>query len=572
VSDEAAAPVRIGTRGSALALVQARLVQDALVSAGHATDIVIIQTEGDRRAPDSAWGEGAFVAAIERALLDGQVDIAVHSAKDIPTDEDARLMIAAYLPRADPRDALVVRRDARERTLDTLPVGARVGTDSPRRTRFLRACRPDLFFHPLHGNVDTRLRRLDAGETDALVLACAGLDRLERSDRIAERLKPEIVPPAPGQAAIAAQVRAGDERLVDLCRSIDDPSTRVAVEAERAFLRTAGGGCRAPIGVLASVTADRVDVLGGHVRGASGEPAFARASAGLADAIDVACELARSLGIADGGSGADRSIAPRLRVLVTRAGTQAGPLLSALRFAGLDPVPLPAIEIDLTSARPEVDRAAGLLHTADWVVVTSPNGARAVLEAAERVLTDLGIPRWAAIGKATQDVLDREGIDIAFVPSRPTSRAIATELPLQGSDTVVVLRADLAGNALAETLRARGASVDDVIAYRTEEAPEGSQALLRAAFEAGPVAAVIFTSGSTVRGMSRLAGAEGIDLTRVPAICIGETTAEAARAAGFEVIDVATNPSAQALSETVCTALASHFGRADVADDLQEVR
>jgi uroporphyrinogen-III synthase len=137
---------------------------------------------------------------------------------------------------------------------------------------------------------------------------------------------------------------------------------------------------------------------------------------------------------------------------------------------------------------------------------------------------------------------------------------------------VVVLRADLAGNALAETLRARGASVDDVIAYRTEEAPEGSRALLRAAFVAGPVDAVIFTSGSTVRGMSRLAGAEGIDLTRVPAICIGETTAEAARAAGFEVIDVATDPSARALSETVRTALASHFGRADVAVDLQEVR
>ena len=151
--------VAIGTRGSVLARIQAGMVADELLWAGHPSRIVIVETDGDRRAADTAWGEGAFVAAIEQALLDGRVDVAVHSAKDVPTDIDPRLRIGAYLERADARDALVVREDAAERRLEELPHGARVGTDSPRRTAFLLARRPDLDVHPLHGNVDTRLRR-----------------------------------------------------------------------------------------------------------------------------------------------------------------------------------------------------------------------------------------------------------------------------------------------------------------------------------------------------------------------------------------------------------------------------
>ena len=247
-----------------MALAQAHLVVEAIERAGRESRLVIIETAGDRRAPDTAWGEGAFVAAIEQALLDGCVDIAVHSAKDVPTEEDPRLLIGAYLSRADPRDALVVRADSEGRRLADLPPGARVGTDSPRRTGFILAQRPDLAVHPLHGNVDTRLRRLEDGETDALVLACAGLDRLGLGDRIAERLEPEIVPPAPGQGAIAVQIRRDDARLLTVAAAIDDQPTRIAVEAERAFLTASGGGCRAPIGALAVIRGDDLDLLGGY--------------------------------------------------------------------------------------------------------------------------------------------------------------------------------------------------------------------------------------------------------------------------------------------------------------------
>ena len=286
----------IGSRGSPLALAQARLVHEALEREGQASRIVIIETEGDRRAPDTAWGEGAFVAAIERALLAGGVDIAVHSAKDVPTEEDPRLWIAAFLPRADPRDALVVRADAQARRLEDLPPGTRVGTDSPRRTGFLLARRPDLAVHPLHGNVDTRLRRLDDGETDVLVLACAGLDRMRLGDRIAERLAPEIVPPAPGQGAIAVQIRRDDVGLTAIARAIDDPDTRIAVEAERAFLSAAGGGCRAPIGALASIVGDELELLGGYASLDGSGTALARRRGPVTSGLELARALEAELG------------------------------------------------------------------------------------------------------------------------------------------------------------------------------------------------------------------------------------------------------------------------------------
>ena len=283
-------PIRIATRGSALAMAQARLAADALASLGEETSLVIVETAGDRRKPDTAWGEGAFVKALEMAILDGRADVAVHSAKDVPTDEDARLAMAAYLPRADPRDALVVESGT-PTSVDDLPAGARVGTDSPRRAGFLLSHRPDLSVRPLHGNVDTRLRRLDAGEADALVLACAGLDRLGLEGRIAARLDPEMLPPAAGQGAIALQVARDDPRLLETLAAVDDRSTRMAVEAERALLAAAGGGCRAPIGVLAVAGEATFDLLAGRVEPDGKDSRIRRRSAAREDAAALVAAL-----------------------------------------------------------------------------------------------------------------------------------------------------------------------------------------------------------------------------------------------------------------------------------------
>ena len=425
--------IAIGSRGSALALAQAKLVCAALQQQGHASRVVIIETAGDRRSPDMAWGEGAFVAAIERALMEGAIDVAVHSAKDVPTVEDPRLRIAAYLPRADPRDALVFRTDAGVRCLADLPSGARVGTDSPRRTGFVLARRPDLIVHPLHGNVDTRLRRLDEGETDALVLACAGLDRMGLGDRIAERLDPEIVPPAPGQGAIAIQIRSDDERMVTVATAVDDRPTRQAVETERTFLRASGGGCRSPIGALATIVEADIDLLGGYARPDGTRIAIARRQGPVESGDDLGRELAAELdpGVrirsTKGDVGADGRGSNAGRVLVPRAADQADELISALRDQCLDPVPVPAIAIELAPPG-GLEAVAGVLHTYAWVVITSANGARALLEAAQRVSAALETSRFAAIGPATRQLFEREGIDVEFQPSlstrdRPGARA-----------------------------------------------------------------------------------------------------------------------------------------------------
>ena len=256
--------LRLGTRNSALARVGAAMVAGALRDMGATVEVVPIVTAGDIRPIDTEWDEGAFVGAIEAALRGGEIDLAVHSTKDIPVDreDDPDLMIAAYPVRADPRDALVARPGP---SLVGLRRGASVGTDSPRRRGFLLSERPDLKVCALTGNVDTRLRRLDAGDIDALVLAAAGLDRLGHHDRLTEVFDASRIPPAPGQGALAVQVRRADHRVVQSVARLDDLDTRLAVTTERAVLATLGGGCRAPIGVLASVIGDSMSLVAARV-------------------------------------------------------------------------------------------------------------------------------------------------------------------------------------------------------------------------------------------------------------------------------------------------------------------
>jgi hydroxymethylbilane synthase len=545
VTDE----IRIGTRGSALALAQSRTVAETLERAGERTRLVIVRTDGDQRAPDTAWGEGAFVAAIERELLAGRVDLAVHSAKDVPVDEDARLRIAAFLPRADPRDALVVRGDATARRLDDLPAGTRVGTDSPRRTGFLLARRPDLRVHPLHGNVDSRLRRLDAAETDALVLACAGLDRLGLGDRIAERIDPEIIPPAPGQGALAIQIRRDDARLAAVVGTIDDTVTRLAVEGERAFLAASGGGCRSPIGALATVADEQVTFLAGSTR-PDGSAAIVGHRRGPRSAVAVfARELAGEVALGR------PHVSRGPRVLVTRPVGQADELVAALTASGLDAVPVPTIAVELEPAGGDLDAAVRRVIFYRWVVVTSTNGARAILKAAERVFTPFEATRFAVVGAATRRALEDEGVEVEFESNDGTAAGVATELPVEPGDWVLVVRGNLADGELPVALRARGASVHDVIAYRTSEAPAESGPLLRAAIEAGPIAAVLFTSGSTVRGLLALAAAQSLDVRAIPAVCIGPAAARAATDAGFNVLAIAASTEAAALASAAAQAL-----------------
>jgi hydroxymethylbilane synthase len=257
--------LRIGTRGSSLAVTQTGHVVDRLRALGVAVEVETITTRGDLSAPRPVGGlpgDGVFVRELEQALLDGRIDAAVHSLKDLPTAETPGLDLACVPLRAAPFDALVGRAGT---TLASLPAGAVVGTSSVRRIVQLRRLRPDLVVRPVRGNVDTRLRNLDAGQYDGLILAAAGLERLGLGDRIVESLEPDAFWPAVGQGALVVQIRTADDRARGLIAPLDDPATHAAVRAERACLAALAGGCLAPIGGWARCDATGRLVLGACV-------------------------------------------------------------------------------------------------------------------------------------------------------------------------------------------------------------------------------------------------------------------------------------------------------------------
>lgn len=258
----------IGSRGSKLALTQANMIKAELEQLGPSLEvsIEIIKTSGDvKSAPLSIiGGQGVFTKELEEALLAGRIDLAVHSLKDLPTIVPERLVIAAICKREDPRDALVLSHKLHglDGSIQTLPKGATVGTSSPRRLAQLKYLRNDLVIEDLRGNVDTRLRKLDEGQYEALVLACAGLRRLGMENRISAPLPATLMLPAVGQGALGLETRAGDEGTIEIVSKLDHKFTRLACSAERAFLRSLGGGCQLPIAAYAVVREKRIRLDG----------------------------------------------------------------------------------------------------------------------------------------------------------------------------------------------------------------------------------------------------------------------------------------------------------------------
>ena len=294
-----ARPLRIGTRASALALWQANHVKSLLEAQPGAArvELVHIKTAGDLQTQVPLWqagGRAFFTKEIDRALLEGSVDLAVHSLKDLATELDAGLLLAATLPRADARDAFLSRTGA---GVAGLPPGARVGTSSLRRRAFLARARPDLQHLELRGNVPTRVERLRQGEYDAIILAAAGLARLDLSDAVSEYLSPQAFPPAVSQGIIGICARSADAATLARLLPLDDREARLAASAERALLRRLEGGCQVPLGAYARVT-DRllhleatVCALDGrhHVTGAGSGPAS------VADAVALGQRVADEL-------------------------------------------------------------------------------------------------------------------------------------------------------------------------------------------------------------------------------------------------------------------------------------
>ncbi len=288
------ASLRIGTRGSQLALWQARWVQAAIMrqQPDVEVDLVIIKTQGDKILDvplAQVGGKGLFVKEIEEALLDGRIDLAVHSMKDMPAELPEGLTICAIPKRENPLDALI---SVRYNSIDHLPEGARVGTSSLRRSAQLKHLRPDLVIVPLRGNLDTRLKKLETTDLDAIVLAAAGLMRLGLGHRITAYLTDEQMLPAVGQGALCIETRDADPDVQSIIESLDDPGTRTAVMAERAFLKRLEGGCQVPIAGHAKAEGATVSLCG-LVADLDGRTIIKNTMTGQAERAD---RLGRSLG------------------------------------------------------------------------------------------------------------------------------------------------------------------------------------------------------------------------------------------------------------------------------------
>jgi hydroxymethylbilane synthase len=245
------ARLRIGSRGSQLALWQAHHISDLLRAQGHTVELEIIKTTGDKItdvALAKVGTKGMFTKEIEEALVENRVDLAVHSLKDLPTELASDFEIAAITTRENPRDVFCSVKFA---NIEALPQGANVGTSSLRRQAQLMALRPDLRIHPLRGNVDTRLRKLEAGDYDAIILAAAGLNRLGKTQLVRQVIPAEVMTPAAGQGALGIEIRHGDTATLSLLAFLDDAAARVTTTCERALLNKLGGGCQVPIGAFA---------------------------------------------------------------------------------------------------------------------------------------------------------------------------------------------------------------------------------------------------------------------------------------------------------------------------------
>lgn len=541
----------IGTRGSLLALAQTEIARAALLEAEPSLRVRVerITTSGDVRTdqPLSALGRGIFVSEIEAALLEGTIDLAVHSTKDLPSTLDFRLRIGAYLPRADARDVLV----ARGGTLAALAPGAKIGTSSPRRMCVVRALRPDLLPVEIRGNVDTRLRKLSEGVVDALLLAGAGLDRLGRAAEASEWLDPEIVIPCVGQGAIALEARADDDRVLSLLERIDHFPTRIAVSAERAFLAELGAGCRAAVAAHARVGTGGGLRLQAFIGTISGK--YVRGDRLQNDETpeDLGRSLAREL-LAAGGreflQPADGALRGK-RIAVTRPLDQAANLCALLEAAGATPVCFPTIAIEDFDVTSELRLLEETRTT--WVAFTSANAVRAVARSGARPESGLpGHVKLAAVGAATAQAVSAFFREPAYVAPESSAEALADNLPAGESDRVVFFKGDRASGTLARRLRRRGIQVKEIVAYRVTAG--AGAAVLGDSLRAKELDGVVFTSPSSIK----FAG-EALELLRLPpdqrplVICLGPTTARAARSLGLVPDNVARLQTAEGLVESL---------------------
>ena len=553
----------LGTRTSTLARWQTDRVISLLqaVWPGLVCEIRPFQTQGDKildKPLPQIGGKGLFTAELEAALLAGEIDIAVHSLKDLPTDNPPGLTIGAITDRADARDGLV----ARDRlTLTTLPPGALVGTSSVRRQAQLLTRRPDLRVASIRGNVETRLRKvLQDHLYDATILAAAGLERLGLTDHVTEWFEPGTMLPAPGQGALAIQCRSDDQATLTLLAAIEDEAVRTAVTAERTFLNVLESGCSAPVGAFATVTGSAIQ-LNALVAAPSGQQLIQVQGQGT-DPHQLGQQLAQEAK----QQGADQILA-RLqtglplrgkRIVVTRPLHQARDFHHMLIDLGAQSLLMPAIRIEPVADMAPLHEALHNLADYNWLIFTSVNG----VEIFWQELANLGYRadhlqgiQVAAVGDKTAVALQDQAITPDFVPDVFVGEAIAAGLGEVSGQRVLLPLAALARDTLPDLLMAQGAQVTRLDIYETLPA---RLTLMDLAPLADGVDVITFTSSSTVESLitavSDVENGRFLPYLHTALIaCIGPKTAVTARDLGLTVNLIAEEHTIEGLTEAMLT-------------------
>ena len=546
--------IRLGTRASVLARTQSATVGEALSAVASLPWLeVLVRTSGDDTSKplNQPGSPGLFVSTLRHALLAGEVDVIVHSFKDLPSAPEPGIVIAAIPVREDARDALVSQGDV---TLAELRSGAVIGTSSPRRAAALIALRPDLDIRPIRGNVDSRIRKVREGEFDAVVLAMAGITRIGRQEEVAQVFDFSELLPAPAQGALAVECRADDTRMIALLGQLDDALARLTTAAEREVLVGINAACTTAIGAFASY-ADGILTVRAEL---ANDGDIVHATSELNERIELSdVSGARVLGLRVAaqllGAGDD------LPVLLIRSEGNENDALSLARH-GVGVVSDPYVQIVPATDGEAAQLLEVLLDVSAvqpiWVVATSPmtvpSWIAAVgedeLRAAVAHAVSQGV-RAAATGERTAASLRELGFDEVLVPEVASAQGLVDLLAPLGAARALFPRGNLALRTLPEGLAAQGWQVQEGIVYVTSEVPSApaSVELIRRS----GVAAIVLRSPSAVRALlSFITPPEGM-----PIICAGQTTARAARDLDLVVTAVAPSPSSADVAATVASVL-----------------
>jgi len=533
----------IGTRGSELALIQTEIIKKQLNLISPEIQIVVkvIKTKGDKNKspiPLDTTGKDWFTKEIDRALLQGEIDMAVHSLKDLSEDLSEGLIIAAVPKREDAREALISQGNI---TFEQLKKGAIIGTDSTRRKAQILSRRNDVIVKSIRGNVDGRVKKLENGEYDAIVLAVAGLKRLGLENKITEYFSDTDFIPSPGQGALAVVIRENNKTLLKLLQKLNHRPTVNATEAERTFSKICGGGCSLPIGAYALSQKNGL-ILYGMIGSLDGKHVLKDFIKGdSSDAKTLGKKLAEKLLKKSSPWFVPNNIlSDKKYVIITRPEKENKTFVKGLEKMGLHASLYPMIGISKLKISQSTKQYLLDLASFDWILFTSINGIRFFIKALKEAKVDLSVLKKikiAAIGTKTAEIVKKNHLSVHFIAAEFTTENLASELKNVKGKKILLPRADIATPVLIQNLEKRGAQVVNIPVYQTKFISSLDKTFENL-LERKKILCITFTSPSTVTGFMKNIEAMEVskDIFSIPVLAIGPVTTKSIRKFGFQKI------------------------------------